>query len=421
MSSTHPYLRDLASLTANSASLYLISVILHQGSLPHSGIVNYLIWYTVILLTYLAMAIGLYLRPEGHSIPILAALSMALLIPGTCLLGDTPASLLDWMGTFFLWGIVLYRLCDHLAQEAAPESRLLDFETCVLSLIVGVLLFSGGALELLSLLPPAFGCLASGIGLVLQRSGADGHALRQSLITILLPAVLLGITVSLFLLIAAPVSAGLQTIVSALRHLMMALLRAIYHILYLLMSLFPAARESAILSEMEQTSASLDAGSTTMITAEAALSPFLFVILAAGIFLILTMTRRQAKRKTALKSRKRALPFSLLSALWQRISDLLQDVRFLTFYLTHRNTVSGLFCWIEHRMRRLHLPRRPQESPRAFLTRCAEHCPESRRILIPLLPVFDRSYYDPQSSEELLSPEEIRQTRRQLTFLLKKL
>lgn len=400
----HPsHLVTLFPLLANAAALHTVFVFFSYARTSVSDHMGMLIWWGCLTLTHAALTLFLRRPRSLRGVILITAGGFLMQLILTLVFAQRHATFLAWFAILFMWIGLYVRCCSQLFEGTKPESVVAAFETTTLVLFVAALSVSLSTMSPGPLLHAAAGILLSLIALARVRSGharIDSHTRHNQKGRLLLVGLLVGLGggVTLFCVLFASSASQLLT---RFTQWVFSVFLTIYHafgrFFRWLVSLLPEQHvdESLLAGPEEQ----LPSG---MIPEAASDNGALFYLLMGSIVVfalaaLVWIWRRGGFHHISFRSRplsratrKSRSPVSLLLQLWQRLCGWSS---FQISYLQQRNTVPGLFVWLERQMRARHLERQKSETPRVFLTRIRETLPQSTETLILLADCLDQHYF----------------------------
>lgn len=393
------HLTALSSLLSGAAAFHLVHLILFNFSAPDGDLLGLLVWWGCLILTCLVLALFLRRERTLREIILICAGGFVLQLILTPVLGVRYPTAWGWFFALLMWGYLYYRCYALLCLPVKPEQLTLALEGSVAALFLAALFVAIGGMVAMVLPPLAIGSLLAILAMAslrtsharrgsIQGQGSKGHGLLLELLTVFF-ALSAGVTA----LIIRPAARGVTWLTQWAQRAGLAVFQGIEGFLRWLASLFPQEDLGPMESEIES-------GSSIDISAGGEGAEFdpelLFLALAALVVLVIAavliwkLLRGGARTGApALRGRqgfRQNVPFrQQLALLWQRMTAF---VRFQLAYRRNYNTAPGLLVWLEKRFHR-----EAGESPRAFLGRVAESCPEQGENLARLADCLDEHYF----------------------------
>ena len=304
-------------------------------------------------------------------------------------------------GAFCLWPTVQ---AGKIALEPPKLHSMilcLDTSTIVLALFVSFL--SAVGLPAYWSVPAAAGCAAAVLGTISLRINRSMGPRDWGVVLLAFGALFAGMLLAVRF-VAAPAGEGIMALWHGAVGLVQLLLQLLLRFLMFLATLFePAEYGELSLMEPLQVPAQeqlMEEGSPLALVIAIALC--LAVLLCLAVYVLYRLGKLRIGGKKANKTgRRQCQRISLWKAVRRLMAALGARLRLRVFLWRVRNTPRGLFCLLVHRCRMGPWHKRPEETPREFLTRLQESAWDDGELstaLGELIPAVDRALYAPDCS-----------------------
>lgn len=407
---SHSRFVPLGCTLANAAALHTLLVLFTDMDAPMADQTGLLVWWGCLCALWLGL--DLFLRKERTegSVLTLFIAACAVQFGVTLALGWRCASMLGWFAMLVLWAVSYWRLWSFLHAAPTPEQLMLTFETTAAALFLAAFFVTNSLMDAAALLHLA---AATGLALaalamqrcVAPRVGRGSNAGGKALPVVLLAGVG-GIAALCAVCFTPSLHAAVRGVESALRGAGSALFRAFEAFMTFLASLLPEEdmTDMEFVDTGEGISLQGGSGEEEFLDLSALVYVLIAVVVVVVVVLLIHALRKSEKRGGKATLRRNAGQVRRkgggLKELWRR---LVASLRRRARYLRLRNTPMGLLVWLEGRF-----GRRAEESPRAFLARCAQARPDCAGELAELADWLDEYYFAPERPRSVLSVSQLR-------------
>lgn len=409
---------SLLPVLAYAAAMHMALMLFAFREAPiadHGGMV---LWWGFLILYNGVIALFLRRPRQLRSIVLLSGAVVLCQLGVTLWLVPVFPSVTWWLAAVGMWAALYYKAAFAYLEGVKPEALMSTFEVTVLTLFAAAFIVSGGAMAegVLAHLIVGLLCILTAMMQLRTRHtriDADG---KRPMVRLLLPLLLLG-TAGCALLLVALLSGHAAAILTRFTAWLLRMSKlaanAVGAFFLWLFSLFPEVDgdlggegfeapplPAGALEGMPETS-----GILLYVLIAAFLGALLFLVMKIWRTVRLQGQRQIRPTAKAVVVGKR----SFMEVLMRFFRRMVRRIRFELHYLRCRNTPEGLLVWLERRMVRKRMGRKPGESIRTFLRRMGEQLPDCAEMLSELAKCLDCCYF---GGGDTLPAETVREMRR---------